>query len=49
VSALVWRGYSREKDGQVDLALEDYERAAAVDPTDRRASQSVRRLRDGGN
>jgi len=49
VSALVWRGYSREMGGQVDLALNDYERAAAVDPTDRRASESVRRLRDSGN
>ena len=45
VSALVWRGYARERGGQVDLALDDYERAATVDPTDRRARESVRRLR----
>lgn len=45
VSALVWRGYAREKGGQVDLALDDYERAATADPDDRRARDSVRRLR----
>jgi tetratricopeptide (TPR) repeat protein len=45
VSALVWRGYARERGGQVALALDDYERAATVDPTDRRARDSVRRLR----
>lgn len=45
VSALVWRGYSREMGGETELALDDYERAASVDPTDRRAAESVRRLR----
>ena len=45
VSALVWRGYARERGGQTELALDDYERASTVDPTDRRARESVRRLR----
>ena len=45
VSALVWRGYARERGGESQLALDDYERAASVDPTDRRARDSLRRLR----
>jgi tetratricopeptide (TPR) repeat protein len=45
VEALLWRGYARELDGRSDLALNDYERAATVDPTDRSARASVQRLR----
>jgi tetratricopeptide (TPR) repeat protein len=45
VNALLWRGYAREKSGQVDLALEDYERAASVAPNDRSARANVQRLR----
>jgi tetratricopeptide (TPR) repeat protein len=45
VEALLWRGYARELDGRTDLALNDYERAATVDPADRSARANVQRLR----
>jgi tetratricopeptide (TPR) repeat protein len=45
VNALLWRGYAREMGGQADLALDDYERAAAVDPNDRWARANLQRLR----
>jgi tetratricopeptide (TPR) repeat protein len=45
VNALLWRGYAREKGGQVALALDDYERAVAVDPSDRFARANLARLR----
>jgi predicted TPR repeat methyltransferase len=41
----LWRGYAREKGGQVALALDDYERAVAVDPSDRFARANLARLR----
>jgi len=44
-NALLWRGYAREKAGQVDLALDDYERAVALDPKDRMARDNLQRLR----
>ena len=43
--ALLWRGYARERNGQGALALDDYERAAAVAPGDRMARANVQRLR----
>ena len=45
VEALLWRGYARELDGRTDLALNDYELAATVDPADRSARANVQRLR----
>jgi Tfp pilus assembly protein PilF len=45
VNALLWRGFAREKGGQVALALDDYERAVAVDPSDRLARANLQRLR----
>src|SRR5262249_48244479 len=45
VDALLWRGYARELLGQVSLALDDYERAATVNPTDRVARANVVRMR----
>jgi tetratricopeptide (TPR) repeat protein len=45
VNALLWRGYAREKGGQVALALDDYERAVAADPSDRTARANLARLR----
>jgi tetratricopeptide (TPR) repeat protein len=45
VNALLWRGYARERGGQVALALDDYERAASVAPGDRVARANVQRLR----
>jgi tetratricopeptide (TPR) repeat protein len=45
VSALIWRGYAREKNGQGALALDDYEHATSVDPGDRLARANLQRLR----
>jgi tetratricopeptide (TPR) repeat protein len=45
LNALLWRGYAREKAGQVALALDDYERAVAVAPRDHHARDNVQRLR----
>jgi len=45
VNALLWRGYAREKGGQIALALDDYERAVAADPGDRVARANLQRLR----
>jgi len=45
VNALLWRGYAREKGGQIAAALDDYERAVAVDPGDRHARANLQRLR----
>ena len=45
VNALLWRGYAREKAGQVALALDDYEHAVAIDPADRLARANLQRLR----
>ncbi|HLH91638.1 MAG TPA: tetratricopeptide repeat protein [Xanthobacteraceae bacterium] len=45
INALMWRGYARERSGQITLALDDYERAAAVDPHDRLARDNLQRLR----
>jgi tetratricopeptide (TPR) repeat protein len=45
LNALMWRGYARERVGQIKLALDDYERAAAVDPHDRLARDNLQRLR----
>jgi tetratricopeptide (TPR) repeat protein len=45
LNALMWRGYARERVGQIKLALDDYERAAALDPHDRLARDNLRRLR----
>jgi len=45
VNALLWRGYARERSGQVALALDDYERAASVEPGDRLARANLQRLR----
>jgi tetratricopeptide (TPR) repeat protein len=45
VNALLWRGYAREQNGQAGLALDDYERATSVDPSDRLARANVQRLR----
>jgi tetratricopeptide (TPR) repeat protein len=45
LNALLWRGYAREKTGQVALALDDYERAVAIAPKDRMARDNVQRLR----
>jgi tetratricopeptide (TPR) repeat protein len=45
VNALLWRGYAREMAGQSALALDDYERAVRVDPTDHWARASLQRLR----
>ncbi|MEZ5787509.1 MAG: tetratricopeptide repeat protein [Xanthobacteraceae bacterium] len=43
--ALAWRGYAYEKQGRRDLALSDYERAAASDPADSILRDNARRLR----
>lgn len=43
--ALAWRGFAYEKRGRHDLALNDYEQAAAVDPADTVMRANVRRLR----
>jgi tetratricopeptide (TPR) repeat protein len=45
LNALMWRGYARERVGQTKLALDDYERAAAVDPHDHLARDNLQRLR----
>jgi len=45
VMVLLWRGYARERDGRINLALDDYERAASVDPNNRWANASLQRLR----
>jgi len=45
LNALIWRGYARERVGQIKLALDDYERAAALDPNDRLARDNLQRLR----
>jgi tetratricopeptide (TPR) repeat protein len=45
ISVLLWRGYARERDGRINLALDDYERAASVDPNNRWATASLQRLR----
>jgi len=45
VNAYLWRGYAREKGGQVTAALDDYERAVAADPADRVARANLQRLR----
>jgi tetratricopeptide (TPR) repeat protein len=45
VMVLLWRGYARERDGRTNLALDDYERAASVDPKNRWATASLQRLR----
>lgn len=43
--ALAWRGYAYEKQGRHDLALNDYERAAAFAPADPVMRANARRLR----
>jgi tetratricopeptide (TPR) repeat protein len=43
--ALLWRGYAHEKAGQVEFALDDYERAVAFHPKDRLAWANLQRLR----
>jgi tetratricopeptide (TPR) repeat protein len=45
VRVLLWRGYARERGGRINLALDDYERAASVDPKNRWATASLQRLR----
>src|SRR5882757_4347750 len=45
VMVLLWRGYARERDGRINLALDDYERAASVDPGNRWATANLQRLR----
>ena len=45
VMVLLWRGYARERDGRINLALDDYERAASVDPGNRWANANLQRLR----
>ena len=45
LNALMWRGYARERVGEIKLALDDYERAAAVDPHDHLARDNLQRLR----
>ena len=45
LNALMWRGYARERVGQIKMALDDYERAAALDPHDRLARDNLQRLR----
>jgi tetratricopeptide (TPR) repeat protein len=45
VMVLLWRGYARERDGHINLALDDYERAASVDPGNRWANANLQRLR----
>lgn len=44
-NAIVWRAYANEKRGRTDLAIEDYERAAAYDPADAATRTSLQRLR----
>jgi tetratricopeptide (TPR) repeat protein len=43
--ALRWRAYARELDGQINQALDDYERVSSFDPADRLARSNVQRLR----
>jgi tetratricopeptide (TPR) repeat protein len=45
VNAVVWRGYAREKLGQRDLALVDYEEALRSNPNDDWIRTSIRRVR----
>jgi tetratricopeptide (TPR) repeat protein len=45
LNALMWRGYARERVGQIKMALDDYERASALDPHDRLARDNLQRLR----
>jgi tetratricopeptide (TPR) repeat protein len=45
LNALMWRAYAHERVGQAALALDDYERAAAVAPSDRLARNNIQRLR----
>ncbi|RAI44944.1 tetratricopeptide repeat protein [Rhodoplanes roseus] len=44
-NAIVWRAYSNERRGRVDLAIEDYERAITYDPADAATRISLQRLR----
>lgn len=45
VGALVWRGYAHERNGERDRALDDYETAARLNPTDKWIRDSIRRVR----
>jgi hypothetical protein len=43
--AVVWRGYARERLGQRDGALADYEAPLRVNPDDNWLRASIRRMR----
>jgi Tfp pilus assembly protein PilF len=45
INAIVWRGYAREKLGQRELALEDYEMAVRLKPQDAWIRSSIKRIR----
>jgi tetratricopeptide (TPR) repeat protein len=45
VNAVVWRGYARERMGQRDRALDDYEAALQISPRDEWIRASIRRVR----
>jgi len=45
ISAVVWRGYARERMGERDLALDDYEMALRISPKDDWIRASIRRMR----
>lgn len=45
VNALVWRGYARERLGQRDRALNDYEAASRISPKDGWIRASISRMR----
>jgi hypothetical protein len=45
VGAVVWRGYARERLGERSGALDDYEAALRLSPSDDWIRSSVRRMR----